>query len=44
MEALEEEISDDEIRRGKELQELTDAHVKRLDELLLHKEEELMEV
>ncbi len=45
LEALEGEISDDDIRRAeKELQEMTDAHVKRLDELLLHKEEELMEV
>lgn len=45
LEALEGEISDDDIRRAeKELQEMTDAHVKRLDELLLRKEEELMEV
>lgn len=45
MEALDGEISEDEIRRGeKELQELTDQHVNRLDELLQHKEEELMEV
>ena len=45
MEALEGEISEDDIRRGeKELQEVTDQHVKRLDELLEHKEEELLEV
>lgn len=45
MEALEGEISEDDIRRGeKELQELTDSHVARLDELLSHKEEELLEV
>jgi ribosome recycling factor len=45
LEALEGDISDDDIRRAeKELQEMTDAHVKRVDELLLHKEEELMEV
>ncbi len=45
MEALDGEISEDDIHRGeKELQELTDQHVKRLDELLQHKEEELMEV
>lgn len=45
MEALEGEISEDDIRRGeKELQELTDNHVHKLDELLEHKEEELLEV
>ena len=45
MEALEGEISEDDIRRGeKELQELTDDHVHKLDELLEHKEEELLEV
>ena len=45
MEALEGEISEDDIRRGeKELQDLTDKHVARLDELLAHKEEELLEV
>lgn len=45
LEALTGEISDDDIRRAeKELQEMTDAHIKRLDELLLRKEEELMEV
>lgn len=45
MEALEGEISEDEIRRGeKDLQVLTDEHVHKLDELLEHKEEELLEV
>ena len=45
MEALEGEISEDDIRRGeKDLQDVTDEHVKRLDELLEHKEEELLEV
>lgn len=45
MEALEGEISEDDIRRGeKDLQDLTDAHVHKLDELLEHKEEELLEV
>ncbi len=45
LEALEGDISEDDIRRAeKELQDVTDEHVKRLDELLLHKEEELLEV
>jgi ribosome recycling factor len=45
LEALEGDVSEDDIRRAEnELQELTDEHIKRLDELLLHKEEELMEV
>lgn len=45
MEALHGDISDDEIHRGeKELQDITDQHVARLDELLAHKEEELLEV
>ncbi len=45
MEALEGDISEDDIRRGeKELQEVTDRHIARLDELLAHKEEELLEV
>lgn len=45
MEALEGEISEDDIRRGeKDLQVLTDDHVHKLDELLEHKEEELLEV
>ena len=45
MEALEGEISEDDIRRGeKELQEITDKHIARVDELLEHKEAELLEV
>ena len=45
LEALEGEVSEDDIHRAEsELQDLTDEHIKRLDELLLHKEEELMEV
>ncbi len=45
LEALEGDISEDDIRRAeKELQDVTDEHVKRLDDLLLHKEEELLEV
>jgi ribosome recycling factor len=45
MEALHGEVSDDEIRRGeKELQELTDRHVQKIDDLLSHKETELLEV
>ncbi len=38
-------ISEDDVRRAeKDLQDLTDEHVARLDELLAHKEEELLEV
>lgn len=45
LESLEGDVSEDDIHRAeKELQDLTDAHVNRLDELLLHKEEELLEV
>ena len=45
MEAFTGEISDDEIRRGeKTLQEVTDSHTHRIDELLGHKESELLEV
>lgn len=45
IEALRGEISDDDIRRGeKELQEVTDALVARIDEALEHKEAELLEV
>ncbi len=45
IEALEGDISEDDVHRAeKELQDLTDEHVKRLDELLSHKEEELLEV
>ena len=45
IESLEGDISEDDIRRAeKELQEMTDAHVGRIDELLEHKEAELLEV
>ncbi len=45
MEALSGDISDDDIRRGeKHLQEATDRHTARMDELLSHKEQELLEV
>ena len=45
VEALHGEVSDDDIHRGeKELQDLTDSHVTRIDELLAHKEAELLEV
>ncbi len=45
MEALEGDVSEDDVRRGeKDLQDLTDRCVTRLDELLAHKEEELLEV
>ncbi len=45
MESLEGDVSQDDVRRGeKELQDLTDQYVARLDELLAHKEEELLEV
>lgn len=45
IEALEGDVSEDDVRRGeKDLQDLTDAHVARIDELLAHKEEELLEV
>lgn len=38
-------VSEDDIRRAeKTLQEVTDTHIGRLDELLTHKEEELLEV
>jgi ribosome recycling factor len=40
-----EDVSEDDIHRAeKELQELTDQHISRIDELLVHKEEELLEV
>jgi ribosome recycling factor len=40
-----EDVSEDDIRRAeKELQELTDRYISKLDELLAHKEEELLEV
>ena len=45
MEALQGEISEDDIRRGEEeLQKLTDRFVERIDSLVAHKEEELLEV
>ncbi len=45
LEGLHGEISDDDIRRAeKELQEITDLHTARIDELLEAKEAELMEV
>jgi ribosome recycling factor len=40
-----EDVSEDDIRRAeKGLQELTDRHISKLDALLAHKEEELLEV
>jgi ribosome recycling factor len=45
VEALHGDISDDDIRRAeKHLQELTDRYVSKIDEMLAHKETELMEV
>jgi ribosome recycling factor len=45
MEAMHGEISDDDIRRGEdELQKLTDRYVEKIDRMLGHKEEELLEV
>ncbi len=45
MEALEGDVSEDDVRRGEaRLQEVTDAHTARIDELLEHKEAELLEV
>jgi len=45
MEALEGDVSEDDVRRGeKELQDITDRYVARIDELLEHKEAELLEV
>lgn len=45
IESLEGEISEDQIYRSeKELQDLTDRHVAKIDELLEHKEQELLEV
>ena len=38
-------VSEDDIRRGEEkVQEITDEHVKKVDELVSHKEEEIMKV
>jgi ribosome recycling factor len=45
LEALGGEVSEDDIRRAeKELQDITDEHTARVDELLEHKEQELLEV
>jgi ribosome recycling factor len=45
IEALDGEVSEDDIRRGEaRLQEVTDQHTARIDELLEHKEAELLEV
>ncbi|MEK7252112.1 MAG: ribosome recycling factor [Actinomycetota bacterium] len=45
MEALEGEVSTDEVRRGEaRLQELTDARIAKIDQLVQHKETELLEV
>ncbi len=45
IESLEGEVSDDDIHRAeKQLQEITDAHTSRIDELMEHKEQELLEV
>ncbi|MDH3396350.1 MAG: ribosome recycling factor [Acidimicrobiia bacterium] len=45
IEALEGVVSEDDIRRAeKELQDITDGHTARVDELLEHKEQELLEV
>jgi len=45
IEALDGEVSEDDIRRGEqELQEITDGHTRRIDEFLEHKETELLEV
>lgn len=45
IESLEGDVSEDDVRRAeKTLQEMTDAHVGKIDELLQKKEEELLEV
>ncbi len=45
IDSLHGEVSDDDIHRAEaELQELTDRHTDKIDELLRHKEEELLEV
>ncbi len=45
IESLSGDVSDDEIRRAeKDLQDATDRHTVRIDELLQHKEQELLEV
>lgn len=39
------DISEDELKRGeKEVQELTDSYVSRIDDLVAHKEKEIMEI
>ena len=45
IEALEGDVSEDDVRRGEaKLQDITDEFVARVDELLGHKEAELLEV
>jgi ribosome recycling factor len=45
IESLEGDVSEDDVRRAeKTLQEMTDKHVHKIDELLTRKEEELLEV
>ena len=45
VEALEGDISEDDIHRAeKDLQDLTDSSIHKLDEMLVHKEEELLEI
>ena len=45
IDSLEGQVSEDDVRRGEaSLQELTDGFIKKVDELLQHKESELLEV
>ncbi|MBU1865106.1 MAG: ribosome recycling factor, partial [Actinobacteria bacterium] len=45
IESLEGDVSEDDVRRAEDrLQEITDRHIARVDELLEHKEQELLEV
>jgi ribosome recycling factor len=45
IESLEGDVSEDDVHRGEDrLQDITDAHTARIDELLEHKEQELLEV
>ena len=45
LEALEGDVSEDDVHRAEDrLQEITDRHTARIDELLEHKEQELLEV
>jgi ribosome recycling factor len=45
IESLEGDVSEDDVHRGEaRLQEITDEHIRRLDEVLGHKEAELLEV